>query len=378
MQSRSSCLRAAVLICSIVPLVAVADVSFERSISVRASGPVASLSAETRVKTQVSSDRSRTEVIPSDDMAADLSVADVRLIRLDQEMGYILKHDMQSYSQFTLEALADELAGLRSQLNAEAGGQVLPVATENCEWSEARFKAKETKEKERIAGKRATRHIFTMSQSCTDEISGQSCDMQWIMEPWLANKLPGYEEVSGYYADFADYLGMDYLIPQMSGASQMLLALFPNRWESLLDELEAFKGYPMRTMMTMKIGGRACFNGEGEAAEEDNMWGNAADSASSAAVGATGSEANSAISDATSEAMGDSIGGSIGGSAIGAATGEIIGGLFSKKKKTATKKKKSANGPVTVFRIVTEITEWDDDPIPAQRYDIPMGWQLQE
>jgi hypothetical protein len=312
-------------------------------------------------------------------MAADLSVADVHITRLDQEMTYVLKPDLRSYHEKSLDTLSEELAELRGQVNAAAGGQVLPVATENCEWSEARFKAKKTKEKERIAGKRATRHILTMRQSCTDEVSGQSCDLQWIMEPWLASKLPGYGEVSGFYAEFADQLGMDYLIPQMPGGSQMLLALFPNRWESLLDELEAFEGYPMRTVMTMKIGGRACLNAAGEEITEDSLWGDAADSAYGAAVGATGSEANRAVTDATSEAMGDSVGGSIGSSAIGAATGEIIGGIFStkKKKRKSKPKKKSQNGPVTVFRITTEITDWDEGDTSDDLYEVPVGWQLQ-
>lgn len=371
--------RAVGIACLIMPTASVADVSFERSVSVRAVGPVASLSSETRVKTQIAEDRSRTEIMPADEMAADLSVADVHITRLDQEMTYVLKPDLRSYHEKSLDTLSEELAELRGQVNAAAGGQVLPVATENCEWSEARFKAKKTKEKERIAGKRATRHILTMRQSCTDEVSGQSCDLQWIMEPWLASKLPGYGEVSGFYAEFADQLGMDYLIPQMPGGSQMLLALFPNRWESLLDELEAFEGYPMRTVMTMKIGGRACLNAAGEEITEDSLWGDAADSAYGAAVGATGSEANRAVTDATSEAMGDSVGGSIGSSAIGAATGEIIGGIFStkKKKRKSKPKKKSQNGPVTVFRITTEITDWDEGDTSDDLYEVPVGWQLQ-
>jgi hypothetical protein len=61
--------------------------------------------------------------------------------------------------------------------------------------------------------------------------------------------------------------------------------------------------------------------------------------------------------------------------------GELIGGLtgmFSKKepeKVTQQPQAKTANGQVTVFRITNETTSWSNEPIPQERFDIPVGWK---
>jgi hypothetical protein len=379
-------LRQVVLVYLLMPYAAQADVSYERLVKVKAVGTIAGYSSQTRVKTQISGDRSRREILPADEMAADLAVAEVRVARLDKDAVFELQPDLRAYREISLEELAEDLAELRDRVDRAAGGQALPIAPDNCEWSEARFRSKKTKEKERIAGKRATRHILSMKQSCTDQDSGQSCELEWIMEPWMASRLPGYEEASEFYQSFADRLGMDYLIPQMPGPSQLLLGMFPNRWESLLDELEEFEGYPLRTVMTLKIGGRACLTDAGTPLEEDSVWAEAADSAYDEALDRTGRETGKAVSDATRDAVGDGVGGAIGSSAVGAATGELLGGLTGMFKKdqgennstSRTTTSTLTRGNVTVFQISSEITDWSSRSVPDEQYEIPADWQRQE
>lgn len=362
----------------LAPCLTFADVSFETKITVRANGPIAAFNSETSSRTTISGEKGRTELIPTDDLAAELSVADVRVTRLDRDLIYEMKPDIKAYRQVSMDEQADQIAGLRDDLEATIGGAALPIATDTCEWSEAKFKSKKTKEKERIARKRATRHIISMEQSCTDDRTGQSCDMEWIMEPWMAKRLDNYDEVMNFYMGYADRLEMDALVPQMSGASQMLLAMFPNRWESLLDEMSEFEGYPVRTVMTLKIGGRACLSSS--AVEENSIWADAADEGFDEAIDRSGKEVGRSVGDAADEAMGDSIGGAVGSSAIGAATGELIdgfGGMFKKKQKRKKPQKRRASSDLTVFRITTEIIDWDDKPVPTSQYEIPGDWQRQ-
>ncbi|MFK7977171.1 MAG: hypothetical protein AB8C02_13635 [Halioglobus sp.] len=381
MQTRiHRCLNLALALCLGTPCLALADVSFETKVTVRANGPIAAFNSETSTRTDISGEKGRTELVPSDDLAAEFSVADVRVTRLDRDVIYEMKPDIKAYRQVSMDEQADQIAGLRNDLETAIGGSALPIATDNCEWSEAKFKSKKTKEKERIAGKRATRHIISMEQSCTDDRTGQSCDIEWIMEPWMTKRLDSYDEVMNFYMGYADRLEMDALVPQMSGGSQMLLAMFPNRWESLLDEMSEFEGYPMRTVMTLKIGGRGCLSSS--AVEEDNIWADAADEGFDEAVDRSGKEVGRSVGDAADEAMGDSIGGAVGSSAIGAATGELIdgfGSVFKKKQKQKRKKpqKRRASSDLTVFRITTEITDWDDEPVPLSRYEIPADWERQ-
>lgn len=360
------------------PCLTFADVSYETKVTVRANGPIAAFNSETTTLTTISGEKGRTEMVPTDDLAAELSVADVRVMRLDRDLIYELKPDIQAYRQVSMDEQADQISGLREDLEAAIGGAALPIATDTCEWSEAKFKSKKTKEKERIAGKRATRHIISMEQSCTDDRTGQSCDIEWIMEPWMANRLDNYDEVMNFYMDYADRLEMDALVPQMSGGSQMLLAMFPNRWESLLDEMAEFEGFPVRTVMTLKIGGRACLSSS--AVEENSIWADAADEGFDEAIDRSGKEVGRSVGDAADEAMGDSIGGAVGSSAIGAATGELIdgfGGMFKKKQKRKKPQKRRASSDLTVFRITSEITDWDDKAVSPSQYEIPGDWQRQ-
>jgi hypothetical protein len=75
------------------------------------------------------------------------------------------------------------------------------------------------------------------------------------------------------------------------------------------------------------------------------------------------------------------VAGSIGGAAVGAAAGELIGGLTSmfKKKKTVEAEPPppvaTADQQVTVFRITTEVIDWSEITIPAERFDEPVGWK---
>ena len=355
-----------------------ADVTFERKVTVRAAGPMAGYSSATIVKTEISGQKGRTELSPASEMSADLSVADVRVARLDMDTMYELNPDLKTYREIDLDQLADEISGLRQELEDAVGGQALPIATDTCEWSEAKFRSKKTKEKERIAGKRATRHILSMEQSCTDDSTGQSCDLEWIMEPWMASRLDNYDEVVAFYGAYAERLEMDSLIPQMPGGSQVLLAMFPNRWESLLDEMAEFEGYPMRTVMTLKIGGRACMAAPGE--EADGLWSKAAEAGYEDAVDRSGKEAGRAIGDKAGEAMGDGASGAIGASAVGGATKEVISGItgmFKGSSKSSSKRRAAPSDTLTVFRISTELTSWKAKQIDEGQWEIPLDWERQ-
>jgi hypothetical protein len=109
------------------------------------------------------------------------------------------------------------------------------------------------------------------------------------------------------------------------------------------------------------------------------VWTDAGTAAYNAALDRAGSEAGRAVGQSAGEALGDSIGGSIGGAAVGAAAGELVGGLtgmFRKKKENKPQPTRSAAaGQVTAFRIVTEVTEWSEIDIPAERFEVPVGWK---
>lgn len=363
-----------------VAQISLADVSFSKNIEVIAGGPLQAYGSKTKVTTKISGDKSRNEfsvVVAGDESGRN----GTSIVRLDKAVSWHLDVAEKQYSERSLENLQDELSRLRETVVKQTSGQALPIDPDNCSWSEAKVSAKKTKEKERIAGIRATRHLLKLSQTCRDEVSQNSCDFEWLFEPWMSKRVKGSEEVTDFYQQFADELSMDYLIPQMSGPSQHLLGLFPNRWEMLLDEMEAFPGYSVRTVMTLRIGGKSCLNTEGETVVEGGMFADAGTGAYNAAIDQSGAQASSAVGTATSEAIGDSVGGSIGGAAVGAATGELLGGVTDmfKKKKEKPKKKSQAPAPkmATVFKVSSEIVTWSGRDVEPGQFDIPQDWSVE-
>ena len=177
----------------------------------------------------------------------------------------------------------------------------------------------------------------------------------------------------------------------MSGipaASRGLLSMFKEGWEDALDEAGELKGYPVKTVMQMEMGGESCTAPSGQQIAMDDMWSNAMDAGINAGAQSAGAAAGSKIGQETAEAMGDSVGGSIGGAAVGAASSEVIGGLlkkFRRKKKEPEQQpaaelaeagpQASSAGAIVLFRISTELTGIDDDNIPSDLFEIPAGWK---
>lgn len=353
------------------------DVNFSRNIEVIAGGPLQTYGSKTVVTTRISGDKSWNETSVTAG-GKESGLKKTSIVRLDKAVSWDLDASEQQYKERSLEQLQGELSNLRNTVTRQTKGEALPIDPNNCSWSEAKVSAKKTKEKERIAGIRATRHLLKLSQTCRDEVSHHSCDFEWLFEPWMSKRVKNSEEVTDFYQQFADELSMDYLIPQMSGPSQHLLGLFPNRWEMLLDEMEAFPGYSVRTVMTLRIGGKNCLTAEGEEIAESGLLADAGTGAYNAAIDQSGAQASSAVGTATSEAIGDSVGGTIGGAAVGAATGELLGGVTEmfKKKKNKPKKKARVSAPkmATVFKVSSEVSKWDGRKVEATQFDIPQGW----
>jgi hypothetical protein len=361
----------------LIPGTASADISYARDITVSASGPLNSFSSKSTVLTQISGDRARSEIQAESIFPGEMNSESISILRLDQGLSWQLDPMDKAYREVSMESLRQVIGDFKDQVQAAAGGQALPFNPETCEWSEAQVSARSSKEKERIAGLRATRHFMTVYQTCKDATTNRTCNVEWSLEPWLSTKVPDGGEVSNFYSELADQLYMNPLIPQMAGPSQMLLAMFPNRWETLLDELENFEGYPLRNVMSMKISGPLCLNAQGVPLDEDDsLLENTTDSAYNAAVYQSGRQAGAAAGGAAAGALGDGVGGAIGSSAVGAATGELIGGLtgmFSKKKKPKTVQP-AAPTDLTLFKVTSEVTSWSDITIPPDRFELPTGW----
>lgn len=367
----------------------VADISYAQKITVEAAGGMSMFASEGEVITQISGNKARSET--TTEMKSKLLGAlagsgnSGNIIRLDKALSWNLLPDKKQYTEVTFAQaraqLEQSMQAMQDARKSRGSGDALPVAAETCQWTEADLEVEHPGGKERVAGIKTSKHIIRLRQSCTDQRSGKSCNITWVMETWLAKKVPAEREARRFHQEFAEAMGMDDVGRQVQGPAQGLLAMFAGNWNNVVAEFEKMKGYPLRTVMQMGIGGEQCTTASGNPIAMDEVWADASTAAYNAALDQAGYEAGSAVGRAAGESLGNSIGGSVGGAAVGAAASELIGGLTGmfRKKKTAepvaTTQANPAGQQVTAYRITTEVTRWSEITIPAERFEEPVGWK---
>lgn len=364
---------------------ALADLSYSQKITVEGGGAMSMFSSEGEVISHIAGDRSRTEsrmqmksglakmFAGSGDSGA--------IVRLDKALTWNLLPDEQQYQEVTF---AEARAQLQKSMKAmeDSGGAALPVSEEGCKWGEGDLEVEKDVDREKIAGIKTRKQVIRLRQSCTDPQSGNTCDMTWVMESWLAKKVPAEKEVRAFQTRYLEAMGLGDVAQHVQGPGQAMLGMFGANWEEVMDELDDLKGYPLRTVMQMGMGGEQCTTASGQPIAMDQIWADASTSAYNAALDQAGYEAGTAAGRAVGESLGGSIAGNIGGAAVGAAAGELIGGLtgmFKKKKEPVAAEPaqppSEGNRQVTLFRITSEVTNWSELTVPAERFEVPASWK---
>jgi len=367
-----------------------ADVTTEQRLDVIGGGSWSMLSSSGTVKTEISGDKSRSEnhtkseskmlgsMMPDQDS--------ISINRLDQNVVRNLYPQKQQYDEMTYEELRAQMEHASEQLKrSQHGGQggALPVDENECQWSDSKFDAQKTGQKQRFANVKAQQHIITIQETCTVPANGQTCVMTWRMENWMAKRMPGEKELTAFGEALAERMGVDSWASGMSGASRGLLGMFREGWEEAIEEAQELKGYPVKTVMTMEMGGEQCTAASGQPIAMDDVWGNAFDAGLESGANTAGYHAGRKVSQEAAEAVGGGVGGSIAGSAIGSASGEVISGMlkhFGKKsKKTqAPPEPEAAANPAAastvLFRMSSELTAVSDKGISPDRFEVPATW----
>jgi hypothetical protein len=381
--------RAATAVFALITAVpALGDISYSQRITVDAAGGMSMFSSDGEVLTQIAGDRSRAE--SSVKMKSKLmgmmagSGTTAAIVRLDRELTWNLLPAEKAYSEITFADARAQMRQASEAIREASDGDdsgALPVSEEACDWSEADLNVEHPEGSEKIAGIKTRKHVIRLNQSCRDPQTGKVCDITWVMETWLAKKVPAEKEVREFERRYSQAMELDELSRQVQGPGQGLLSMFSGNWSEVAEEFAKMEGYPLRTVMQMGLGGEQCTTASGNPIATDEIWANASTAAYNAALDQAGYEAGSAVGRAAGESLGNSVGGSIGGAAIGAAAGELIGGLTGmfKKKKPAQAAPQpegaAAAQQVTVFRILTEVTNWSEITIPPNRFEVPPGWE---
>ena len=184
-----------------------------------------------------------------------------------------------------------------------------------------------------------------------------------------------------FHRGMARAMGGDEELGMVQAQARGLVAMFKNGWEDVLKESGKMEGYPVKTVMSLEMGGESCTTGSGQPIAMDDVWSEAADAGANAAAYSAAAHAGSAAGTQAAQSVGGGVGGSIAGSAVGAASRDLISGAFKKFRK---KKKKDepavqaanpASGTVKLFEITTELTGVDENDVPDNVFVVPAGWE---
>jgi len=368
---------------------AAADVTMTQKVELEGGGFLSAMASEGTITTSISNDRSRVESdmgMNAGQTGAARSINSVTIDRLDRGVSWALAPDRQQWSEISFE---EKRAHLEEQMENGAGDGKLPVSAEDCRWSDPKMDVEKTGEKQRFANVKAEQHIIIVQETCTVPSSGQTCVVTWALDNWMAKRMPGDDEARDFYNKLAKELGMDDGLSGLPASSRGMMSLFQEGWEDAIDEMSELKGYPVKTVIQMEMGGKACTTLSGQPIAMDNVWGDAMTAGARSGAYTAGYHTRWAVHHGTSQALGGGVGGAVAGSAAGAATGAVVSSMlnhFGKKKKKPPEQaaaepapaQTGEDGAAILFRVTSELTAIDDRRVPAEQFEVPPGWKQVE
>ena len=288
------------------------------------------------------------------------------IIRLDRDVEWTLEPKKQEYRETPFMTAAQRQAAMQEAQATLEKMKQCPAApqstapapnTSKCQMSPPKFDANQTDTRATLLGHDARLTQITMTQSCTNPDTGDSCDLLIGMDTWLTQEqIAGLEDRHAFQQAYLRKLGLEDAGPMVQKQMRQFLAPYAESLKQLAGKAGDFKGYPLKTAVRIAFGGERCA---------------AAQKQQNAAVG--GGDGASAAPSSPSLSSGASL-----GSVASSLGGKLVGGLFAKKKQDTAAPSSSPLPPgmVQAAQFTTETTAITPGPIAPAQFDIPAGWKL--
>lgn len=285
------------------------------------------------------------------------------IIRLDRDVEWILEPKKQEYRETALPTPAQRQAAMQEAEATMEKVKQCPAAPQNtapapntakCQMSPPKFDATQTDQHAMLAGHDARLTQITMTQSCTNAESGDTCDLLIGMDSWLTQEqIAGLEDRRAFRQAYLRKLGLEDAAPMIQKSMGQFLAPYSDSLKQLAVKAGDFKGYPLKSSVRIAFGGEHCA---------------AAQNRQNTAANAGGSGAPSSGGTAVVPSLG-SVASSLGG--------KLVGGLFAKKTPPPAPASTSLPpGMVQAAQFTVETVSITPGPIDPARFEIPAGWKL--
>jgi hypothetical protein len=328
-----------------------ADVTIEEKLRVVGSGLMSVMNMNGTSVTRIAGDRART------DMDLQMESRMLRMIGglgptaeivlLDQERMISLDLKDKTYSEATFAEQRAEMEQVMAQMRESQQAQqqgMSGIDESECDWSAATASVERSGETATIAGYRAERLLLTASQSCRNPESSEVCDFGLRLEQWIAPEFEAGSEVLGFYQAFAGQMGLDAAGSRgFTERVEMMFGGYEGIWEALAEHMQTLDGYPVKSSISLAIGGPQC-----ESVKQ-------------------------------LEAMGSGTAGL--SEAIGGALGGRLGGMLGRKRDDSAKARTDApDGPpadsmLTLMTISNELVSVSRGAVGAETFEVPAGFR---
>jgi hypothetical protein len=305
------------------------------------------------------------------------------ITRLDRDVRWTLEPKRKEYRETPFmtpeqrKAAEEEMqANLEKLKQCPAAKQSTASApdTQKCRMSPPKFDLVQSDQHASLLGHDSRLTQVTMTESCTNPDTGDSCDFQIAMDAWLTqDQIAGLEDRRAFQKAYIHKLGLDESDALVQAQMRRFLAPYQDSLKQLAAKAGDIKGYPLKTAVRIAFGGPHC-------------------------AAAQKSQSNN----------GDSSGGQNGLGAVASNLGSKLGGLFKKKSDSSsdassapsasTTPASSGSAPATAdaaapgtapaaagslpqgmvqaAQFTVETQSITVGPIDPSQFEVPAGWKL--
>jgi hypothetical protein len=327
-----------VALAAAMPSWSFADVTVTQHVSTNGSGLLSLGAMDGTTETAIAGNRARIESnlhlkAGFLRMVARHAGESVQLVRLDEGLVDEVDVRKKSYSEATFEDYRATMKKANDDLQAARRQQSATTSMmddSTCDWQPAETTVRRSGDRASIAGIQGEQVAVRRTQACVDKTSGQRCNFTFQIEEWLAADIPGQREQGEFWKAYAKQLsGGEEMNSPGAQTANSIFSRYKGSWSDMTAKTSALKGYPLKTIVSMHVGGTGCESGRPAGA--------------------------SSASDPQAALIG------------------LLGKLGKHSESPAV----SSDG-VELFNMTTETVAISTTPIPVERLQVPPGYKLKK
>jgi hypothetical protein len=282
------------------------------------------------------------------------------IIRLDRDVQWTLQAKKKEYLETPFLTAAQRLelqqqaqATLEKMKECPAKPQQTAPGPDQskCQMSPPQFNVQRTDSHATFAGHDARLTQLSLTESCKNPDTGDTCDFTIGMDAWLTQEqIAGLEDKRAFQSAYVHKLGLDDPNGMLQAQIRQFLAPYAGSLKQLAAKAGDMKGYPLKTAIRISFGGERC------AAAQNRQSDSSGQDSSSGAPTNLGSAAT--------------------------AIGSKFAGLFGKKKAddTTDPSVPAASplppGMIQAAQFSVETKSITVGPVAPDEFEIPAGWKL--